>query len=162
MKLTLFLIPLLALISGQLIAQQNYLVGKTSIPELFENEPIFEVYTNRYQPDSAAVQFLAQYPDTISIIVLFGTWCHDSKREVPALIKTIQTADNSNIKSEFIGVDRGKNDPENISNHWGLKYTPTFIIVGAGNEIGRIVEESTLGIEVDLKNILSTGNLKDL
>ena len=157
MKHSLSLILFFLTISIPLFAQQNYLVGKTTTEEIREKEPIFGIYANRYQPDSTAIEFLANLQDSVTIKTFFGTWCHDSKREVPAFMKTIELANNPLINVEYVALSRNKTDPEGLSQNWGLQYTPTFIIVSQSKEIGRIVEESTEKIEVDLMKILTSG-----
>jgi thiol-disulfide isomerase/thioredoxin len=92
---------------------------------------------------------------------LFGTWCHDSKREVPAFIKTIELANNSNFSVEYIGVNREKTDGKEFSKLYNLQYTPTFIIFKGSYEVGRIVEEVIKSIEIELVEILKSGAFKD-
>jgi thiol-disulfide isomerase/thioredoxin len=143
------------------IAQEQDLLGSTSSDEIRESHRVFDIYVNRYNPDSTAVDYLRNFGESIEIKILFGTWCHDSKREVPAFIKTMELAENSNFKIEYIAVSREKSDPQGLSEAYDLQYTPTFIIFSAENEIGRIVEESTESIEQDLVQILKSGDFKD-
>ncbi|WP_166838506.1 hypothetical protein [Rheinheimera pleomorphica] len=85
-----------------------------------------------------------------SLVVLFGSWCHDSEREVPRLLKLI---DQSGVELESLqlqGVDRRKQHPENLHNQFALRYTPTIIVLRDGNELGRIIEKPQRSLAADL------------
>ena len=142
----------------QLTAQSSDLIGLTSAEEIRESHRVFDIYVNRYQPDSTALAYLTKFEHSIDIKILFGTWCHDSKREIPAFIKTMELAENENFNIEYIAVSRKKSDLEGRADTYDLQYTPTFIIFSADIEIGRIVEESTESIEQDLVQILRSGD----
>ncbi|MBO6793004.1 MAG: thioredoxin family protein [Balneolaceae bacterium] len=142
-------------------AQSSQILGTTTAEELRSTHRIFDIYTNRFQPDSASVQFFNDLKVPIDIKILFGTWCHDSKREIPAFIKTMEMVENELITYELIGVSRKKSEPENRNELYDLQYTPTFIIFLAEKEIGRMVEESTESIEKDLVEIIKTGINQD-
>ena len=156
-----FLLPVfcvLFVLHGSVHAQNDDLVGPTTQQEVRQQHRIFDIYSNRYDPDSAAVAYLASVQDTVTIHVLFGTWCHDSKREIPALFKTLELADNPHLILNMTAVSRTKTDPTNAYERWQLEYTPTLVITRNGKEIGRIVEESSHSIEHDLADILQKGH----
>jgi thiol-disulfide isomerase/thioredoxin len=137
-------------------AQANDLIGPTTIEQVRTEHRIFDLYTKRYQPNQEDISFLSTYSDSISITVLFGTWCHDSKKQIPAFFKILEEANNPLINTELIAVSRKKKQPESSIKRWGLRYTPTFIIVKGDKEIGRIVEEPSKSMENDLVEILRT------
>lgn len=138
-------------------AQTEHIIGETTAEQVREEHPLFDVYTKRYQPDQAAIQYLSSISDSVKIFAMFGTWCHDSKRHLPELMKTLEVADNPLIDIEYLAVTKQKNDPEGIAKKLGLKLTPTFIIYYRDKEIGRIVEEPALKLEEDLVQILQSG-----
>lgn len=138
-------------------AQTEHIIGETTAEQVREDHPLFDVYTKRYQPDQAAIQYLSSISDSVKIFAMFGTWCHDSKRHLPELMKTLEVADNPLIDIEYLAVTKQKNDPEGIAKKLGLKLTPTFIIYYRDKEIGRIVEEPALKLEEDLVQILQSG-----
>ncbi|MEM0515605.1 thioredoxin [Pseudoalteromonas sp. YIC-827] len=43
-----------------------------------------------------------------SLLVLFGTWCHDSEREVPRLLKLLALSKVELAKLELVAVDYNK------------------------------------------------------
>lgn len=156
-----FFLMLFYLFTEYANAQNSDIVGVTSLEEIRSTNRIFDIYIDRYEPDSMALAYLSNYDDPVNIKILFGTWCHDSKREVPAFIKTIELANNSNFIVEYIGVNREKSDSQGFSELYNLQYTPTFIIFKNSYEVGRIVEETVKGIEIDLVEILKSGAFKD-
>ena len=159
-RLISFLSMLLVLLVVDATAQSNDILGTTTPEEIRGQHRVFDIYVGRYTPDSSSVEFLNNFEHPVEIKVLFGTWCHDSKREIPAFIKTMEEVGNPNLDVEFIGVSRKKTDPEGRAKNYDLQYTPTFIIFSDEKEIGRIVEESTERIEQDLVQILKSGNFQ--
>ncbi|RNC83878.1 MAG: hypothetical protein ED557_08895 [Balneola sp.] len=156
-----FLIIGITFLSGSLFAQKPDLVGKTTEEEIRSEHRVFDIYTDRYTPNSESVAFLSKIEDSVKIYVLFGTWCHDSKKQIPAFMKTLEEADNPLIEVEYIAVTRKKTDPENYYIQWDLKLTPTFVIYRAEQELGRIIEEPTKRLEEDLVEILAVGSTSD-
>ena len=143
---------------GGLSAQTRDIVGKTSAEEIRTEFRVFDIYTERYQPDSTSIKFISQLQDSIEIIVMFGTWCHDSKKHLPEFMKIMEQANNPAIEVSYYGMDRDKKDPDGLSERLHLKHTPTFIIYRAGREIGRIIEEPALRFEKELVQIFKSGS----
>ena len=54
----------------------------------------------------------------------------------------------------YIGVDEAKREPAAAVAASGLRYEPTLIVGRNGHEVGRIVEKSPHGVEVDLLALL--------
>lgn len=155
--------PLLALlfVSTSVFAQNDDIVGITTEEEIRSEHRVFDIYTERYTPNPESVAFLNQIQDSVKIYVLFGTWCHDSKKQIPAFMKTLEEANNPLIDVEYIAVTRKKTDPGNFYKRWDLKLTPTFVIYQAEKELGRIIEEPTKRLEEDLVEILAVGSSSD-
>ncbi|GAB5410756.1 MAG: hypothetical protein BalsKO_31210 [Balneolaceae bacterium] len=142
-------------------AQNSDLIGKTTAEDVRQQHRVFDIYTKRYAPNSESLTYLSEIQDSVHIFVLFGTWCHDSKKQIPAFMKTIELANNSNISVEYTAVSRKKKEPKEIVERWNLKLTPTFIIYREGREFGRIVEEPTQSMEQDLVSILKSEPISD-
>lgn len=161
-KLILFLcIALFLPWSYSAHAQGADIVGNTTPQQIKSEHRVFEIYVKRYQPDSTAIQYLAAFSDSVKIKVLFGTWCHDSKKQIPAFMKVMETVSNPYFEIEYVGISRSKKEPREIISGLDLQYTPTFIIYSEQKEIGRIVEEPTLSMEEDLVKIFESGSFKD-
>ena len=97
-------------------------------------------------PDVALMQKLAGK----EVLVLLGTWCHDSAREVPRLIKLLDESQVELSKITFVTVDYDKRDEAGIALAHDLQYTPTFIVKHNGVEINRVVEKPSGTLAQDL------------
>lgn len=108
------------------------------------------------QPDAEAAHALAGVEPGAEVEVFLGTWCSDSRREVPRLWKAIDAAGGSvPFQIRYVGVDHDKKEPAGALADNGIRYLPTFIVRRGGHEVGRIVETSPHGIERDLLALLS-------
>jgi len=97
---------------------------------------------------------IESWPDDLHIDIYFGTWCHDSQREVPKILNILNK--NKAISSQLIALDYEKNDPQGLAKSMGVKYTPTFIVSIGNNELGRIIERPTQTLVADITKMLVT------
>jgi thiol-disulfide isomerase/thioredoxin len=132
-------------------------------PALFSKPPHSEWFLKAfdgYQPDQEVIGKLAQInKDDLSIQIVMGTWCPDSRREVPRFMKIIDLWKFPAEKVIFIGVDNTKIAPVGGYDTLGIERVPTFIILQNKIESGRIIENPVTSLEQDMLNIL-TGNEK--
>ncbi len=111
-------------------------------------------YTN-YKPDSSTVEFLKDNLKGKTILIVMGTWCSDSRREVPRIIKVFDEAGFPESEFKIICVDRKKEAPGFDPDTLNIEYVPTIIVYENGKEIGRIIETPIETLEEDLKNIVA-------
>jgi len=90
----------------------------------------------------------------LSLLVLFGTWCHDSEREVPRLLRLLEQSQVKIKKLTLVGVNYNKQDPKGLYRDFDLRYTPTIILLDGDQELGRIVEKPNVSIGEDLAALL--------
>ena len=115
-------------------------------------------FNDNYQQFSlseAEQNLVADWPKDLTVDVYFGTWCHDSVREVPKLIKIL--SGNKDIKLSLIALDHQKNDPEDLASVNKVKYTPTIIVyrdTDKKQEIGRIIERPKQSLIADINQFL--------
>jgi thiol-disulfide isomerase/thioredoxin len=158
MKLLLWLLLLLPLVA---VAQEksddhNSLpLGFLNRSDILNGVKIYNFNYVEYVPKSESVQLIHNYPGQAEIKVVFGDWCKDSKKHVPAFIKTMEFADNRNIHVVFINLDRQKKEPADLISELDVHNVPTFIVSSDGQELGRIVETPKTRIEEDLAQILT-------
>ena len=118
--------------SGELLADditQNS--GVISKQQLFLEYPNFEQSFNRYEVREVA----GKIPTDVRVLIFFGTWCHDSQREVPRMLKILEAA----------GLPEAN----------GVEFTPTFIVFRQQGEIGRIIEKPATTLEEAMVELLS-------
>lgn len=131
-------------------------MGATTRERIEEAHPEWVAAEAESTPDAAASQALASVPPGAEVTVFLGTWCGDSRREVPRLWKALDLAGaEAPFTIHYIGVDREKKEPSAPVTNNDIRYVPTFIVQREGREVGRIVEESPNGIEKDLLALLN-------
>ena len=93
--------------------------GIISKEALLAQYPPFSAEYARYQPDAAEVQQM-QRLQGLQLVVLFGTWCHDSEREVPRLLKLLQQANIATDNLQLQAVNRQKQHPQQLHSYYNL------------------------------------------
>lgn len=150
-KITTIILSAFLLSATACASDNNPFTGEITGIKLVTNYDDFKAEHESYELAQADVALIKNIDKPLDIHVLFGTWCHDSAREVPRYLKLLAKASNKNINTKLIGVDYKKTADEK----YDLKYTPTFIVYSDGVEIGRIIERPKASIAQDLANIVS-------
>ena len=78
--------------------------------------------------------------DNLKIKIVIGTWCPDSRREVPKFMMILDIWKFPVSKVTFIGVDNAKLSPVGEYESLNILRVPTFIIYKNNIEAGRIIE----------------------
>jgi len=155
MKTTMLLLILIMNCSNMLIAQSDdILVGPISMQDLLDLPGWLSEDFLTYQPNREYMEGIPQHMHDIEIICVLGTWCSDSKREVPRMLRILQMGNIEPEKMRLIGVDRQKNSPDGANVTYNIERVPTFIFLRDGVEIGRIVEEALASLEKDMLGII--------
>lgn len=93
--------------------------------------------------------------DGLTIKIVMGTWCPDSRREVPRFMRILDIWQFPVSLVTFIGVDNAKRSPVGEYARLDIRRVPTFIIYNNNIEAGRIIENPTTSLEQDMVNILT-------
>lgn len=134
----------------------SVIVGETTREQIEEAVPDWVQSEAEASPDASACQGLTTVEPGAEVTVVLGTWCGDSRREVPRLWKALDMAGSSvPFAIHYVGVDRKKQEPADVVGGNDVRYVPTFIVRRGGREVGRVVEHSPNGIESDLLALLS-------
>lgn len=157
--LLLFFYCSLGLVSAQVPAQLTGVCTRDSLLQEPYNSWYQENYTT-YNPDESTLSKLKkQSLKNYSIEIFFGTWCGDSRREVPRFLKIADAIGISAQQLKFIAVDRKvdryKQAPGGETLDKGIYRVATFVILKNGKEVNRIVEHPVRSLELDLLDILS-------
>lgn len=128
-------------------------------PARFSQPPHSEWYLKgfeAYQPVQEVIGKLALTDkENLSIKIVMGTWCPDSRREVPRFMKILDLWGFPEEKVTIIGVDNTKIAPIGDYEKLGIERVPTFIILENKVEKGRIIENPVTSLEQDMLNILT-------
>ncbi|PKL84189.1 MAG: thiol reductase thioredoxin [Ignavibacteriae bacterium HGW-Ignavibacteriae-3] len=114
----------------------------------------FDSEMDMYSVDSASLKDISVKMKIVKITLVMGTWCSDSKREVPRFYKILDLLGYDQKNLTLICVDRNKKDPAGEAEKLDIKLVPTFIFYRDSNEIGRIIETPKESLEKDLTEIL--------
>ena len=126
--------------------QPQMTIGDISQQKLLTKYSAFEQEYTRFQLQKSDQALVNSWPESISVTAFFGTWCHDSEREVPRLLKAL----NNKVNVNLIGLDYTKSEHLGRAVKAGISFTPTFIIYNNGTEIGRIVERPKVSLVEDI------------
>jgi len=131
------------------------LIGKTT-RDAFQNKNFSEWYNSEYTKYEVNKGRLAASEDKIknkSIKIVMGTWCSDSRREVPRMLKILDIIGVPKEQITIVNVDRNKKGITNEVDKLNIKLVPTFILYEDEKEIGRIIETPEETLEKDLVRI---------
>jgi thiol-disulfide isomerase/thioredoxin len=154
-------IILMLALSGLCYADSSeHLVGEVKLADL-KLPPFvewYDTYQSSYRVKSEVIPDLKIVMSDVSIIAFMGTWCHDSQREVPSLVKILEKIDFDKGKFRLIALSHNKDTPSKIEANLDVFRTPTFIFYRQGVEIGRYVEHSRKTLEEDMLAIAAGEN----
>lgn len=121
---------------------KEILIGKVNEVGL-KNYKVFkdaDIYYKNYKVDEQLIEKIAELSKDITITVVFGSWCGDSKSNVPIFKKIVDKSGFDTSKVEYIAVDRKKSGGDIDISELKVEYVPTFIFYRKYKEIGRIIE----------------------
>ncbi len=119
--------------------------------------PFLEWYqenSKSYEADHGLVQATSDFINGVTIEIFMGTWCGDSRREVPRFLDIIEEAGYESEIQAIAYLNRDRVNPQGDEKGKNIHHVPTFIIYRDGIELGRIVESPVESLEDDLFNIL--------
>ncbi len=164
MKKAIVLFALLSIFLEFLSAQnaEPKILGNCSLSQL-EKKPYSEWYAKNFSAYEPNIQVLAALkktnPSKYTMKIFFGSWCGDSKRELPKMTKVLEKLSFPQKNLTLIGVDDStevyKQSPQRQEAGMNIFRVPTFIVFENGKEVGRIVEYPTETMERDLLKIFA-------
>ncbi|MEI6577117.1 MAG: thioredoxin family protein [Bacteroidota bacterium] len=137
--------------------QKDMLLGKCNRHGL-ETEPFNEWFQKEYsdyKPDAQILDQLKNQMKGVKIILIMGTWCSDSRREVPRFYKILDYLKVKSKKMKVICVDRDKKAGDLSLEKLKFTLIPTFVIYKNDKELGRIIESPLESLEKDLLKIIT-------
>jgi hypothetical protein len=108
-----------------------------------------------YNPDQAVLNQIYPKLGEITITLVMGSWCGDSKEQVPHFYKILDQLKFDIKRLKLICVDRSKTAPGIDISKFNIQLVPTIIFYRGEKEIGRIIETPEASLEKDMLRILS-------
>jgi thiol-disulfide isomerase/thioredoxin len=130
------------------------LKGKITTEQLYAGAPVFRENAQKFTPDAVAAKRIREIGWQLKIVVFLGTWCPDSMREVPKLLKLLEAANNPNISLHLYALDTFMEDGAGLAKVEGIRAVPTMIFFRDGRELGRIIESPATTMENDFLKII--------
>ncbi len=108
-----------------------------------------------YKIDASILSLLKKKDiSELKMILVLGTWCHDSHIQVPRMLKLLEAIKFPMSSLEIFAMDTHKKAPGIDIKGIDVKLVPTLIIYKGEKELGRIVESPKVSIEADLLEII--------
>lgn len=137
------------------------MLGRQTLSQFYKApyDKWFNEEYDSYVVDKKAIEQLRKEKlGSYRLTVYVGSWCPDTHREFPRLIKILQDVHYPMNKLEIIALSRKKESPDGteVMNH--IKDVPTIIVEKYGREWGRIIESPDSGfLGRDLLEIIQKG-----
>ncbi len=109
---------------------------------------------NRLSVDPQWAKGLKEHIEGLKIKVFMGTWCEDSRREIPYFFKLLHALEFDQKQLEMYAMSQEKTTPEDFENGLEIYNVPTIIFFKNGNEINRFVEFAVNSLESDIAKII--------
>lgn len=116
---------------------------------------VFDEYYSIYEPDKEVISQMRGKTDSVTIVVVMGTWCSDSQEQVPRFFKVLDKIRFNDKDVTIICVDKNKEAGDIDLKKYDIQKVPTFIIYRKSRDAGRIVESPMSTLEKDLLMLLS-------
>ena len=140
------------------------LLGEVHIEQLNQGS-----YKDWYQPEYEAylvhkklIKPIKKDCKSVTVEVFFGSWCGDSKRELPRFMRLMDVLGMPKANIRLIGLDRNgdryKKSPGGEEVGKNIHRVPTFIFYKDGVEMNRIVESPQKTLEHDVLAIVGGEN----
>jgi hypothetical protein len=137
-------------------AHDRELIGEVTREDIETALPGWRQAREQATPSQEKAKALLGVPKGGSVVVYLGTWCGDSREEVPRLWKAFDMAGSKlPFTVRYVSVDHSMQAPPPARVIEDLKFVPTFVVERAGREVGRIVESAPGGVEGDLLDLLT-------
>lgn len=138
------------------------LIGETNQAAL-QVEPYASWYTKNYDkyfPNEEIISELKKTIQAFDIEVYYGTWCGDSKRDIPKFYKILNDSGYNLNRLLIVAVgnegDLYKKSPDGETEGKNITNVPTFIFYKDGVEVNRIVESAVgKSLEEDVLKIVT-------
>ncbi|MFD1062103.1 TlpA family protein disulfide reductase [Winogradskyella litorisediminis] len=124
----------------------------------------YDTNYNNYTPDYEVITVLKQNLSDYDIKLFMGTWCGDSKHEVPKFFKILEATEYPIKQLTAVALSREKEtykeSPQHEEEGLNIVRVPTIIFFRNGKEVNRIIEKPIETLEKDMLNIITKNDYK--
>lgn len=118
----------------------------------------FDQFYAGYTIDSTTANQLKPLLKDKQFVIFMGTWCGDSKREVPRMYKLLEYCGVKSSQIKLVNVNNHdsayKQSPGHEERGLYLFRVPDLLVYDKSGEAGRIVESPVVSLEKDLLSIV--------
>ena len=141
------------------ICTEKIITGKTNLEQLEQISEFWIEYLSHYANYVVDAEKLAEIGQElenrpIKIIAVIGSWCGDTKEQLPVLQKILDNLPKDKLAIDYIGVNRDKLADDLDISFLNIDLIPTFIFYENDQEMGRMVETPSSTMENDMIRIL--------
>jgi thiol-disulfide isomerase/thioredoxin len=137
------------------------LLGKCTRERLAQ--PPFDVWYTKnfdsYTVDSSTANQIKPLLKNKRFLLFMGTWCGDSRREVPRIYKILDYCKVKPSQIQLITLNNSdtayKQSPGHEEQGLNIRRVPTLLIFENQREVGRVVESPVTSLEKDLLAIVT-------
>ncbi len=146
-------------------------VGEGAVPQYFpvwygwldparidKEIPGWREEREKYRGDAKWLDLLRTARVRYDLIVAMGTWCSDSREQIPRLQAVLRALGSASPfdPPRLLGIDRSKSVDAKAFPYGPVELVPTIVVAAGGSEVGRIVETpKSPSLEEDLARILA-------
>jgi thiol-disulfide isomerase/thioredoxin len=137
------------------------LLGKTTRERLAQS-PFDSWYTKNYETyivDSSTAGQVKPLLRNKRFLLFMGTWCGDSRREVPRMYRILDYCQVKPSQVQLINLNNSdtayKQSPGHEEQGLNIRRVPTLLIFEGGREVGRVVESPVTSLEKDMLAIVT-------
>lgn len=164
---SLYILCFALFITNISIAQDKEIIGKTTKQKILStsHHNWFDENYQDYIPQPNSIKQLKELfkQNNYRVKVYFGSWCSDSQREIPRLLKLLEVANFNFDHLELVGVGRDKKVP-NVSKEQqeslNITNVPTIVVYKNAKELNRFVEYAQQSLEKDMLKIFKEESYK--
>jgi len=117
-----------------------------------------------YELDQATIDAIKLKLSEYQITLFMGTWCGDSRKEVPRIYKILEACNFPEDQLTVYALSRKSDMYKQSPNHYeaglNIHRVPTFIFYKNSKEVNRIVEHPVSTLEKDILNIITKNDYK--
>jgi thioredoxin 1 len=128
---------------------QSEFSGEISPQKLIKEFSTFNHEFQNYMPTAPEIELFKKLKP-YKLKVFFGTWCHDSQREVPRLIKLVKLSGVGLNQIKLIALNQNKELPQSYQATFNVEFTPSIFLMKNGIVINQVIESPQQNLAADL------------